>query len=231
MRALSVCLLLLCPVLSPAKEAQDYAKISCRFLCLETATPPPPLLHITAKGNEISCTIPTNGLSPASDCYATENAIRFVSATDRKPAATATIPPNMKAAILVFIVAEKAPDALPWRVFVLEDSAKNFPDGGAFVTNFHTNDIRCDIGGTKVTLHPEEFHGFARPEPRDAFNMAPVVFEFLQDDTWRIASESMLRFLPGMRYLIFAYLDPATVRPRITTFQDFRAVAKPPPPK
>jgi hypothetical protein len=61
--------------------------------------------------------------------------------------------------------------------------------------------------------------------------MAPVVFEFLQEDKWRTASESMLRFLPGMRYLIFAYLDPESGRPRIATYQDLRHVAKPPKPK
>jgi hypothetical protein len=60
--------------------------------------------------------------------------------------------------------------------------------------------------------------------------MAQVVFQFQQGDTWRTASESLLRFLPGMRYLILAYVDPASGRPRIATYQDFTpppAPAKP----
>ena len=64
------------------------------------------------------------------------------------------------------------------------------------------------------------------PTKRDAFNMAPVVFQFQQGENWRNASESMLRFLPGMHYLMFAFVEAASGRPRIVTFQD----AKPPTP-
>jgi hypothetical protein len=63
-------------------------------------------------------------------------------------------------------------------------------------------------------------HGYAMPKERDDFNMAPVIFEFRHGEKWRIANESSLRFLPGMRYLIFAYLDPVSGRPRINTCQD-----------
>ncbi len=62
---------------------------------------------------------------------------------------------------------------------------------------------------------------FPLPERRDDFRMAPVVVQFEQDGKWRTASESMLRFLPSIRYLIFAYVDPVSKRPRISTYQDF----------
>ena len=70
-------------------------------------------------------------------------------------------------------------------------------------------------------LHAAGANGYARPAERDAFNMSTVVFEVLENDKWRIANESALRFLPGMRYLIFAYTDPVSGRPRINTYQDF----------
>ena len=61
---------------------------------------------------------------------------------------------------------------------------------------------------------------YALPGARGAFNIATGVFEFLQEDQWRTASESSLRFVSGMRYLIFAYTDPESGRPRVKTFQD-----------
>lgn len=228
MRALCCCLLLLCPAVS---HAQEFRKLSCRFLSLDSSSPTPPILNVAEKGAEIPCTVYTNSPSPAIFCYAKGNTINFISAADRKPAAAATIPAEGNAFILVFLAAAKAANALPWRVFVIENSDKNFPDGGAFVANFHNQDIRFIIGENKNMLRPAGSHGIPRPEKRDNFNMAPVVFEFLQEDKWRTASESMLRFLPGMRYLIFAYLDPESGRPRIVTYQDLRHVAKPPKPK
>lgn len=217
MRTLSLCLLLLYPALT---LADDGRKVDCRFVSLSSDAPPPALLTTSADGAETPVAVPTGALSAPSPCFSKNNTISFLTAADRTPAATATIPADVKAAILVFVAAPKAPGALPWRVFVIEDSAKNFPDGGAFVANFHSQDIRFVIGETKLMLRPAGSHGVARPAQRDAFNMASVAFQFQQGDTWRDASESMMRFLPGMRYLMFAFIDPASGRPRVVTFQD-----------
>ena len=232
MRAFYFCLLLLCPAISSAqdaKDAKDLKKVSCRLLGLDSSAPPPPLLNVADKDTAVACSVTTAALSPATVCFAKGNAINFVTAADRKLAATAIIPANVKTVILVFVRASKTTDIPPWRVFVIDDSAKNFPDGGAFVANFHNQDIRFVIGERKLMLHSAGSYGLPIPAKRDAFNMAPVVFEFQQDDRWRTASESMLRFVPGMRYLIFAYRDPASGRPRLSTYQVFKAISKPPP--
>jgi len=225
MRLLFFCLLVLCPVLS---HAQDGRKVSCRFVCFEGAVPPPPLVNAFEKGIEVTCTIPANTFSEPVVCFAKGNVIAFVSSEKHAPVASATIPEQVKAAILVFVPVPQQTSPLPWRVFVIEDTLKNFPDGGAFVANFYKQDIRFVLGESKIILKSGTDHGFACPEKRDAFNMAPVVFQFQQNDTWRTASESLLRFVPGMRYLIFAYIDTTSGRPRISTFQDFMPVAAAP---
>ena len=207
--------------------AQQDAKVSCRFLALEGGKLPPALVNVAADGTEIPCAVPANTISPETVCSARDGSIQFLSAGDRKPAATAKLPANLKHAILVFVAAPNAAAALPWRVFVIEDSAKNFPEGGAFVANFHQQDIRFVIGENKTMLKPGGSHGFPRPEKRDEFNMAPVIFQFQQKDSWVTASETMLRFVPGMRYLVFAFVDPASGRPRISTYQDFKRAAEP----
>ncbi len=215
MRSFCFHLFLLLPILGHAQQA---ITINCRFLALQSA--PPPLITLSEAGAVISCNVPTSSLSPPTPCLAKGNIVTFLSAADKKPAATATIPANAKAAILVFVASPNSANGLPWRVFAIEDSPKNFPDGGAFVTNFHSQNIRFVIGENKLMLQPAKSLGCVRPEKRDDFNMAPVAFEFQQGGAWRPASETLLQFLPGNRYLMFAYVDAASGRPRVSTFQD-----------
>lgn len=221
MRFLSICLFFLCAAFG---NAEDGRKVSCRFLSFEGAEPPSPLVNVSDRGVEIACTIPVNELSPVTVCSARNGSISFLSSKDLKPAANATIPANMKAAMLVFTPAAIAPNTLPWRVFVIEDFAKNFPDGGALVANFCSQDIRFVIDKDDITLRPGMAHVCVRPTHRDAFNMAPVLCQFQQNDTWRTVSESPMRFAPGMRYLICAYLDPTSGHPSLSTLEDFPTV-------
>lgn len=223
MRVILLPILLLFPALI---QAEDARSINCRFLSFGGNGDTPSVLATSDKGDPVNCPLPTNELSKKVVCSVKQNTISFLSYSDKSPIATATIPPSVNSAILIFIQAPKkaeptAAKTSNWHVFVIEDSPKNFPDGGAFVANFYNKDIRFSIGEHKNMLHAAGVQGYKRPEKRDSFNMAPVVFEFSQDDKWRMANESMLRFLPGMRYLIFAYVDPVSGRPRINTYQDF----------
>ncbi|MES2920334.1 MAG: hypothetical protein V4819_02240 [Verrucomicrobiota bacterium] len=228
MRTLLLSIFLLLPAMV---HAQDARPVRCRFLSFGGTGEDASAITLSDKGGEVTCPLSSSQLSPPISCSAKNNAIAFLSSGDRKPLATATIPAGVSAAILVFVQAPKAAstaaDASPWRIMVIEDSPKNFPDGGAFIANFYNNDIRFVVGEHKGMLHAGGSHGYAMPKERDTFNMAPIIFEFVQKDKWHIANESALRFLPGMRYMIFAYVDQASGRPRITTYQDFAPPAAP----
>lgn len=218
--------LILAIVLIPAAllQAQDVRPINCRFLSFGGTAEMASVSNFSAKGEEIVCPLPTNEFSKAVVCHAKKNVIDF-SQSNKSPAASATIPAGVKSVLLLFVATPTPPDAeagksLPWRVLVIEDSPKNFPFGGAFIANFYTNDIRFEIGEHKGVLHADEAKGFPIPKQLDAFNMGVLLVETLQDDKWRTANETSLRFLPGTRYLIFAHLDSASGRPRINTYQD-----------
>ena len=215
--------LLICALLLPAlASAENLRQVRCRFLGFGGTDSSASVLALTDKGADVRCPLSTDSISQPLVCFAAENKITFLTPADRKPAATATIPAEVKNALLVFVTYSTPAAGEPsWRILVIEDTPKNFPDGGAFIANFYNKDIRFIVGEHKGMLHPAGNHGYALPTERDAFNMAPVIFEFLQDDKWRTANESSLRFLPGIRYLMFAYVDPASGRPRISTFQDF----------
>lgn len=225
MRAILLSFVLVLPALVHAEDARP---VSCKFLCFGGTDAAASVLAVSDKGAEVVCPLPSSQFSPVTVCFAKDNTIGFLSTTDKKPMARVTIPPGVNEVFLVFVQKAKNPadGAAPapgWRVFVIEDSAKNFPDGGAFVANFYEHDVRFIIGEHKGMLHAAGFHGYEMPKERDSFNMASVVFEISQNDKWHIANESALRFLPGMRYLIFTYVDPLSARPRIATFQDFKA--------
>lgn len=209
--------------------AANDRKVSCRFLGLEGNPPVPALIQVSADGAEVACEVPVATLSEDVVCSTKGDTLGFLSKDDKKPAATAKVPEGINAAILVFLPSGK--DAgNPWRVLVIDDSAKTLPDGGAFVANLNQQEIRFVLGSNKILLKPGTTHSMARPEQRDEFNMAPVVFQFPQKEDWVTASESMLRFMPGGRYLMFAYVDPTSGRPRIMTCKDSRVPAVAPAP-
>lgn len=225
MRIFVILLFLVFPAVVHSQDtAGETRQIQCRFLIFGGVDKPKTVNAIGPKDSSIPCPLSASRISDPVGCVAIDDRITFASEAEEKKLAVASIPSGVRAAILVFVPAPpKSP--LPWKVIVIEDSAKNFPDGGVFVANFHGGDIRFIIGEHKGALHPAQTKGYTRPEKRDTFNMAPVIFEFLQKDKWRKGNESALRFLPGMRYLIFAYTDPTSKRPRINTYQDFRSVA------
>lgn len=225
MRLLLIPILLVFPTLLFAQEARP---VQCRFLSFGGTGELPSVIAASAKGSEITCPLSSSQISPRITCFAVGTQIPFLSSTDKKPIATAIIPASVNAALLIFIHPPKTPQAAESagaiKILVIEDTAKNFPDGGAFIANFYNKDIRFIVGEHKGMLHAGGFHGYAKPEEVDSFNMAPVVFEFQNDDKWHTANESALRFLRGMRYLIFAYVDPVSGRPRIQTYQDMPPV-------
>lgn len=219
---------LLLPAAATAQATPPLRPVDCRFLCLAGTPPPPPLLNSGGAGQEAKVSVPVNVLSPVIQCFVDQGTIRFLAADDGRPVASASIPAGVDAAVLVFLPAaavEGSPQT--WRVMVIEDSPAKFPDGGAFVANLYDGEIRFVIGEHRNLLPRGGSHGIRRPQQRDEFNMAPVIVQFQDGETWRTASESTLRFTPGSRFLILAYVDPGSGRPRVATFPDIRPAKDP----
>ncbi len=205
-----------------AASAQDLRKVNCRFLALNFTSPPTGLISVGEKGAEFPITVTTNSPSDPVACFATGNKIGFLAAADKKPAAIATLPPTGGAFILLFVKGAQKEGSLPWQVFVIEDSPKNFPAGGAYVVNFYKDDIRFSIGEHKIKLPSAGAFGVKQPQQVDNFNMTTVMVEFEVDKKWKVAQETMIRILPNVRYLMCAYIDPITQRPCVTTSVDIK---------
>ena len=146
---------------------------------MDSAAPPPPCSTSPKEGAEITCTVPPTP-SPRSRCFAKGNHPASSPPAIASPPPPPRSPPTSRPPSCCSSPPPKrAPHALPWRVFVIEDTPKNFPDGGAFVANFHNKDIRFVIGEQQDHAPPRA-PPMASPgrTKRDDFNMAPVVFEF-----------------------------------------------------
>jgi hypothetical protein len=238
MRFLVILSLFLSPVFVGAQEARI---INCRFLCFGDSSKLQSVIALSTKGEETLCPVSRSSISEVIPCAAPNNSISFVSSADKKPLATASIPASVNSALLVFIQLPAKPIAAnnsevikpvvdnPWRVLVVDDSSKSFPHGGAFVANFYSQDIRFIIGEHKGLLHAAGMHGYEMPTDKDTFNMASVVFEFKDGEKWINASETALKFVSGIRYLIFAFADPISGRPRVESYQDIPTPKAPTP--
>ncbi len=217
----------------PAPPAPPARPVDCRLLWFDHGAPPA-LVHVGEGGAEVRCPLESQVIAAPVRLTAAAGSIALLHEAGRAPAATAQVPAATRRAILVLVpagppAAGAAPAPQPLRVFVIDDSPARFPDGGVFVGNFYRQDIRFIIGEHRNLLRPGSGHALPRPRQRDPFNMAPVVVQFQQDAGWRTVSESTVRFIPGVRHLILACVDPASGRPRIATFPDVQPT--PPPPR
>jgi hypothetical protein len=199
-------------------HAQQMRTVSCRFVGFQTGDTTTSFIAVADK-DEVKCPFGTASISAPVTVVAVDNVLTFIDSGTRQPACTVNVPASVGQALIVFMP-NAADSARPWRGFTIEDSKKSMPDGGALVVNLHNADIRFVIGEHRYQIKPGGQYGVEMPTQRDSFNMATVAFEFLNTGQWTKASESRLRFTAGLRYLILSYTDPATRRPRLSTYQD-----------
>ncbi|MGJ8725631.1 MAG: hypothetical protein ACSHYB_13815 [Roseibacillus sp.] len=213
---LPIILLSLLATLAPSLLAQDLRPVECRFLALDER--PDSILNAVGENKDIKVSILKNRISEPIECIAVNGRLNFIDGQSREPLASTPIPAKIKKAIIIFV---EVPDQKKWFIVPFEDSAEQFPKGGTHVVNLHSDDIRFILGESKEVLPPRKTKGFEMPEKRNEFNMAPVVFQFKnKKDEWVNGKETAYRFLPAIRYLLIAYIDPNNNRPRVKTFKD-----------
>jgi hypothetical protein len=230
-------------LLFPALHAAPNRPVECRFLKLGSGGGLNAVIVSPEKGQDITCPLSSSGVSTRITCPARENVIHFLSDGDKDELVVATIPPTMKSALLVFFRTKATPakveeveevkeseqdvgtttavaEETVWQVLVIDDAARNDPTDGGLVGNCYPAAMRSRIGAGPETLATMETRRFATPTEKDDFNMAPVILELNDGESWKKASESSLRFLPGSRYLLFLYPDESSGRPRVAMIQE-----------
>ncbi|MEM9080245.1 MAG: hypothetical protein AAGC74_06075 [Verrucomicrobiota bacterium] len=206
-----------------AQSDTPTRKIDCRFISISERSDLSSILNIATEDLEIACKVKRLKLDrERTECIAVNDVLTFVTAGDKKPLAKVRIPPSVDDAILIFVPDPSKEAKLPYRIFPIDDSDKNFPSAGASVVNFYGSQVRFIIGENKGLLEPFKSTGIKRPEKRDDFNMALVGVQFKNNQgSWQTVRETKVRFIPGLRYLVFTYVDPSSKRPTVKTVKDF----------
>lgn len=209
------------------EDEEAWDPVDCRLLWFDHRVAPPVLWHAAEGGEELRLEMPGRGtLGPEIRCHSAGGVMAF-RVGDSERTIKARVPNGTDEAILIFLPVGGGDGPPRQRIFAVDGSEENFPPGGAVVANFYHREIRFALGEHRIRLRPGGSHGAERPEELDAFNMAPLLVQFRQGEGWRTASESQVRSVPGMRYLILAYVDPGSGRPRIATFTLVEPVAEP----
>jgi len=194
--------------------------VACRFLCFTRAKDgTAELVSKGVEGAPVKCPLPLADFSKPFALVPVGGVIEFrKTSEDPVPVVTAKIPAGVKQALVIFLPVEDEGKLLH-RTLVLDQSSKGFPESGCLVTNLYSQSVRFAIGEHQILLPAGKTAPLNRPGKRDEFNMAGVTFQFQTGETWRTASESMIRFVEGQRHLFITFVDPATKRPKLRIFQ------------
>lgn len=176
------------------------------------------LIVVDQEGLPVQCKLPSDSLSKPVKLPVIERKLIFRREIAEPPVAIATVPSGITEALLVFLPSDDP--KFDYRPVVLDGSKKGFPESGCLVLNIYSEEVRFILGEHKIMLPPGKTAKLERPEQRDNFNMAGVVFQFKTDKGWRAAYETMSRFPEGQRHLYIAYVDPKSKRPKVRSYRD-----------
>ena len=204
----------------------DFRTISTRFLCLHGE--PEKFINLDKDGIPSECQLIKNIITRPQLLTVHNNRLSLLNEASKEESCSIKIPSNTSSVILIFIASKGTQTNTGWYVHMIDDAEKNFPAGGAYLANFHKQEIRCIIGEHRAKLKPGETKGLPRPKERNEFNMARVAFQFMKGSEWVTAKETGIRFTSKKRHLLISYVEPESGRPRVTSYQVF---AYPPPKK
>lgn len=202
-------------------HADEDGRISCRLLNFQRDGGGLDKLYVVdpASGEQIECKVRRDKLSePVRLPLANGSLVFRLSPGDAEPASTAVVPKAIRKALVLFL--PTADEKQKFRTVVLDGSEKSFPESGCLVLNLYSENVRFILGENKILLPAGKTVTLGRPEERDNFNMAGVIFQFNAKGEWRSAYESKSRFPKGQRHLYISYVDPKTRRPKVRAYRD-----------
>lgn len=126
------------------------------------------------------------------------------------PVATATIPPGVKKAFVMFFPAppvEEEEIGPIYRTVVLDASKANIPEDGALLMNICAVDLRVIVGDIKILLKAGKTAAIQRPSKRNDYNMASIVFLKEEKSEWMVQAETVVHFPEDKEQFFIAFPD------------------------
>lgn len=134
-------------------------------------------------------------------------------------AASVKLPSDMQQAIVV-VVPEPAGSSPAYRMELIDDSAKAFPEGESRVLSLVPMETTLEAGEHKITLPAGGITRVPPVKKVDEFNMAQTDFSFQQSGSSVAFSQRQLQFLDACRRLFIIHVTPSALQPHVTTIVD-----------
>ncbi len=141
-------------------------------------------------------------------------------------AATVAIPPALDQ-VLILLVPAPSSEPAAYRALVLDRAAASFPLGSYRIVNLSPHAIRGAIGRSYIEAKPGG--GALLKLSGNPGQVQPLKFEYLNDSGWSRLTESRAAVRDDRRWLLCAYLDPATGRMNLRSIPDRTPAGAPSP--
>lgn len=213
-----------------AQTQEGTAPVQIRVVLHDPMHPTAKLFYVDTKGEVLPVYFRRQALSRAFDAATVNGALVLYDKAEIDPkdpeanresiAAIGKIPEGIKKGIVVVLSA--GPDKKPaYRLFVIDDSEKAFPRGGALVLPLVQANMGIQAGEHKLPIRPGEMTKVPRVKEVNDFNMAQTNFYYKQDDgSWVALAERQLQYLDFSRRLFIIHTTPGARQPRVTTIVD-----------
>jgi hypothetical protein len=220
MRTIASTLILL--FLGTASLAADTKKLVLRAYLHDPVKPRGAEFKVEG-GDPQPLPLRTGALSSAVEVPVTDGELRLQLA-DGKRAALAKVPGEWTNAIAIILPDTAKDAALPYRVLMLEDSAKAFPWGSSQAVNLLPIDGAIQAGEHKLILQSGKVTRVPAVRQVNEFNIAQTNFNYQQGERWVPFTERQLQYLDEMRRVFLIYATPGSQRPFVTTLVDHKPV-------
>ena len=171
--------------------------------------------------SEARMTIPANGSIVLYDKVAVDPANPAASL-----AASAKMPSGTRKVIAV-VTPAPAGAKPPYRMVLIDDSKKGFPDGESRVLSLVPVETAVEAGEHKLQLQPGKVTRIPAVKKHDEFNMAPTNFYYKEGSSWVPFTERKLQFLDVFRRVFVVYVTPGSTQPFVRTVVDTAPAVQP----
>ena len=134
-------------------------------------------------------------------------------------AASVKLPPDIKRAIVVVLPAP-AGEKPAYRMLVIDDSEKAFPNGESLVLSLVGVETAIQAGEHKLPVRPGKITKVPPVRKVNEFNMAQTNFYYQRGESWVAFTERQLQFLDACRRLFIVHATPGALSPTVTTIVD-----------
>jgi len=134
-------------------------------------------------------------------------------------AATAAIPAGARRLIALVVAAPGATP--PYRMMLIDDSARAFPLGESRVVNLTPVDFAMEVGEHKIGLASGKVTRVPPVVKVNEFNQAQTNFFFRKGESWEAFTERQMQYLDSIRRIFLIYSSPGAVQPEVRTISDY----------